>query len=328
MADESAESVMDAELATLLGAESKPAASAAAVTAPKGAAGETPPAVASPAAGETPAGEEDPLLKALDEIEEEPEVKPEEKPALSTDQQAVLEAIPDIKTATNLYNVVQNYHTFTGALESGKFNDVESMLTEWNPKVLEAWVEHVYEKNKVAFVDRFIAENDPARGPENKALTALQKEFNQLKTQLEDKKKVSVQEEAQTRVQQSFQAYNVFVNDLFDKINFNKADRRWVTADLNNRVAADPKVLAAVKSGDTKKVIPLFKAACKEYATRDKEVVTGAAEKVTQQEKKKAPLGGGAAEAANEIPDDIKQVKKGDEDKWLDKALGALFKKK
>ena len=326
MADESAvaEPSVDAQLEELFGTtkETKPAAQAAAVTE-----GEQPPAGDKTPPAASPAESEDPLLAALDGIEEEKpaEVKPEDgKPALSEEQKAVLDVIPDPKVAVEMYNTVQNYRNFTTALEGGKFGDVETMLSEWNPDVLEGWVEHVYEKHKEAFVDRFIAEAEgKGKSPD---LVKLEKEVRTLKSSLEEKKVVNAQSAEQQRTQAAFKAYNDHVEALFDQIKFNKSDRRYVIADLKTRLAEDPKTLAAIKSGNTKAVNSLFKTACREYLQRDKEVTETTTEKIAAQDKKKIPLGGGAAQT-DTIPEDIRQVKKGQEDSWAQRALDILFKK-
>jgi ribosome-binding protein aMBF1 (putative translation factor) len=327
MAEEAAtlDSQLDADLEALLGPDKPVAPAAAAGVKP----GEKAPPVASPEAPEKPAdGEEDPLLKALDALDDgEPKEDGEPKSGLTSDQKSVLEAIPDIQTATNLYGVVQNYNTFTNALAEGRFEDVESMLSDWNPQVIEKWMEHIYKTRGEELVDRFISENDPNAPKESKDILALRKKITALETAVEGKKKSNVQQTEAERSQSAFQEYNKYVNSLFDKIEFNKNDRRWVTADLNHRIAADPKVLAAVKSGDVKSVTKLFKTVCKEYLTRDKEVVDGAADKVAAQEKKKLPLGGGAGGEVDAVPEDIRSVKKGDEDAWLDKTLNGFLGK-
>lgn len=325
--EETAESTLDADLATLLGT-SKPAAPA--VVADKGATPDLsakPAAAASPQPVETPT-EEDPLLAALDAIEEEKEAKPEEgKAGVSEEQQEILKVIPTATAAVELYNVAQNYKNFTDTLQSGKFSDVESMLKDWNPDVLDGWLEHVY-KQKVAsgeWVDRFIAESE-GKGPD-KEVTKLKREMAELKASLTEKKAANTQSDAQKQLQESFQNYNKHIDGLFDKINFNKADRRWVTADLTTRISADPKVLAAIKGGNASAANKLFKDACREYLTRDQEVVQQNGEKITGQERKKLPLGGAGSETTA-MPENIKDVPKGQEEKWLDAGLAKLFGKK
>lgn len=331
MADEATlDSEMTSELIALLG----PAAPAAAA----GKTGEKAPPVASPEGSEKPAGddEEDPLLKALDALGEEGEEKKEgeegkegdePKAALSDDQQAVLSVIPDIQTATNLYNVVENYNTFTTAMAEGKFEDVESMLSDWDPSVMEKWLEHIYKKHGESLVDRFINENDPNAPKENKDIVALRKKIQSLEDAVVTKKKTTIAETEADTTKKGIQKYNMHVNELFDKIEFNKNDRKWVVADLNNRIAGDPKLYAAVKAGDIKGVLPVFKAACKEYLNRDKEIVEAKGTKIKVQEKKKLPMGSGAGGEGDVIPDDIKSVKKGDEDAWLDKTLNGFLGK-
>lgn len=327
MEESTLESTMESELDALFGTSKSAAPAAVAGKDAKSDPGDKTPPAASPAASETT--EEDPLLAALDTIEEDKEAKPDEKPAVSEEQQEILKVIPTAQAAVELYNVAQNYQNFTGALEKGKFGDVEAMLSSWNPDVMDGWMEHIYQKfvggENPEWVDRFIAEKE-GRGPD-KAVTKLQKELNALKDQLTEKKAVTTQNTEQQRVQASFQEYNRHIDGLFEKINFNKTDRKWVTADLNQRIAADPKILAAVKSGKPAAANALFKAACRDYLNRDKEVVEQTGEKIAAQEKKKLPLGGAGGQDAGTLPDDIKQVPKGQEDSWVDQQLGKLFGK-
>lgn len=293
--------------------------------------GQQPAAVASPPPAkkegeqQPPAeGEVDPLLKALEEIKEE-KVEEPAKPQLSDDQQKVLEAVPTVERAAELYATAQNYANFTGALEGGDFGKVEGMLQAWNPQVLEGWLEHVYAQ-KVAsgeWVDRFIAEQE-GRGSQYKGDVQLRNRVAQLETQLKEKAQTSQQSQLTQQQQQAFVNYNTHVNDLLEKINFNKADRRWVVSDLNARVAADPKVLESIRRGNVAAVNGLFKTVVKEYVTRDKEVVEQTDAKVQQQSQKKPPLGGAAATVEQPLPDDISQVPKGKEDDWMDQQLTKL----
>lgn len=279
--------------------------------------------------------EDDPLLKALDEIEDgEPkdgEKKPDEgKPALSDEQQQILRVIPDAQTAAGLYNVATNYSNFTGALEAGDYDGVLGMLQAWNPSTVDGLLEHIYTKYAATgeWVDRFIAEQE-GKGTEHKGMKNLEKQVAELRSKLEQKQVVNTEAQQQDRVQKAFVAYNDHIHSLFEKVNFNKADRKWVVADLNARVAADPKILTAIKSGDVTAVNKIFKAACKEYLTRDKQVAEETGEKVQVQSQKKLPIGGAAVtETAGQLPDDVRQVPKGQEDSWLDQQLGKLFGRK
>lgn len=327
MADESPEAVMDAELATLLGTnESKPAAPAAAADEGKPAVGEKSPPVASPEGTETPTGEADPLLAALEAIEEEkPEVK-DGKPELSADQKTVLDAIPDAQTLKNIEGTLQGYNNFTTLLATGKFDGVEAELQHWNPDVLDGWKDYIYEKHKVEFVDRFIAESE-GKG-KSKDLTKLEREVAQLKSSLQDKANANTQSEAQNKLNASFEAYNNHIVELFKQFPCPEADREYIVAVLNQKLAKDPKVLADIKSGKPKAINPVFKEVSRAYLKRDKQTTDATAAKLADQEKKKIPLGGGASETVGDIPDDIKQVKKGQEDGWMDQQLGKLFGKK
>lgn len=289
--------------------------------------------VASPA-GPAKADEEDPLLKALGEIEDsEPkqiEKKDGEPSSLTDDQKAVLDVIPDVESAKNLYHLVGQYQNFTDALSDGKFDNVENMLKEWKPEVLDAWLEHVY-MTRVAsgdWVDRFINENDPKKGEENKELTKLQKKLAALESQIKDKDEVKVKNSAAEKQTASFQAYNQHIDSLFDKINFNQADREWVVSSLNQKVAADPKVLEAVKSGNVKAVNTIFKQVCLAYVNRDKAVSNAKDVKLEKQNMKKPLLGGGGGEGSDILPDNIDEVPKDKRDSWATQQIQKLFRSK
>ncbi len=326
MAEEAITDTVDAELEALFAAEKDENA------APAADAGKPGDKVAPTASSEPPEPpkEENPVLAALEAIEEEP-VKPE-VPAtgVSEDQKAVLEVIPTVEAAQGILQVAQSYNNFAGALEQGRFDDVESMLAQWNPAVLENWLEHFYKKHVASgeWVDRYIQENDPEAPKDSKALRDLQKRFQALESSLEEKKTVNAKAQEQDAVTANFRKYNTQVHEMFEKIGMNAADRKWITADLNQRIAADPKLMASVQKGELKGITPVFKAACREYLTRDKEVATGVAAKVAVQEQKKAPLGGPAGVGVDEIPEDIEKVKPEDRDKWQDRAFARLFGKK
>lgn len=321
----STEPNVDQQLEALL--NPKPAAPAAAPD--KGAtpeAGKTPAQVASPAPGETPA--EDPLLKALDAIEEEKPEDPPVAPKLSTEQEQILRAVPDVNTVTRLYQTVENYTNFAGAFESGKFEEVEGMFKHAMPTQFDSFLDHIYEKNIEAWVDRFIAEQE-GRGTEHKGVKVLEQKLAKLQAQIDQAGKPDLEAEAVRRQQQSFTQYNTHVESLFEGLNFAKKDRKYVKATLDAAVVADPKLITAIRSGNTKAVNGLFKTVLRDYVNRDKEVSTETAATLEAQGKKKLPLGSAASNTGgDEIPEDINQVKKEDREKWVDRGLAALFGKK
>lgn len=346
MADEAGnELTMEQELEQMFSGTETPAPAGESGKGTQPKPGEKKAAVASPPPSEDPdgsdasdAGDEseadDPLKKKLDEIEEESEGddKDDKAPKLSDEQQQILRAIPDAQTAANLYQVADNYKNFTGALETGKFEEVEGMLNAWNPQVREGWLEHVYQKYVATgeWVDRFCEENDPKTkdNPVFKTVRTLQKEIQELKSGQQQRQQNNQQEQQTQRVQQAFKAYNDHITGLFDQLDFNKADRKWVMADLNAKIAADPKVLESIRGGNVKAANKLFKAACREYIDRDKEVVTGKEKKLGEQGKHKPPLasgGGGAQQVEGELPDDVRQVPKDQEENWMRQQLGKLF---
>ncbi len=98
--------------------------------------------------------------------------------------------------------------------------------------------------------------------------------------------------------------------------------------DLNTRVGSDPKVMAAVRSGNLSALNSMFKSAVREYANRDKEVTGETDKKILEQNKHKAPVSGGAGpQVTDALPEDVKQVKKGQEENWMMQQLNGLFAK-
>lgn len=323
MAEETATLTMEQELDALL--------NPAAPKAPEPDKGATPEAGTEPppsASGEG-APPEDPLLKALDEIKEDEPAKEEPKSALTSEQQQVLTAIPDAKTAEYLLNVHNAQVNFQNTLESGDFAKTEAMFKDFSPSAYDKLLEGVYEKYVASgeWVDRFIAEKE-GRGQEHSALKSVQKELNDLKNQLNEKKTVSSADAAKEADRKAFAGYGEYITKLFDQINFNPADREYVTAKLNATLATDPALIAEIRKGNYSAVNKTFKATLKGYITRDKQVKGVEADKVKAQEQKKAPVGGGAAAIEDPLPEDIRQVPKGKEDSWAKQQLDRLFAKK
>lgn len=311
-------------------AKSEPAAPAAVVEdEPKLKPDDKAPTDASPKEPETP---NEKILAALDAIEEEKpaEVKPDEaKPNLTDDQKTILDAIPNTQALDNLGKQLQGYNNFTSLLENGKFDGVEAELKHWNPDVLDGWLEYIYQKKVMSgeWVDRFM-EDATGKG-KSKDLIKLEKEFAALKGSLEEKKTNETQTAQQRQLQQALVDYTAHVEHLYDSLDFEKKDRKWVTAALNIEIAKDPELLAKIRGGNAKAVNSLFKKVSREYLTRDKEIATTKEEKIQDQEKKKPLLGGGNA-VENTVPDDYSKVKKGDKaglEAVEDNLLTSLFKK-
>lgn len=298
-------------------------------------AGEQQAAASPPAAQDPPA---DPLEAALDALEEKPaekpgEQKPAEKPAepqLSSEQQTILKHIPDVQTAVHLHQTAQNYDAFTSTFESGNYDNVVKMFETWNPKAFEGFLEHIYEKNIDEWTDRWVEEKE-GRGTTNKELRELKQTVRQLQAKQNAPAARAPQQDNSNveAAQRSFKAYDTFVDGLFTQIKFNETDRPYVKAALGEAVVKDPALLAAIRNGDLKVVIPKFKNVVRTYVNRDKQVKDGEAAKLALQNQKKPVLGGGTGGAeSGELSDDINQVPKEKREEYLDQQLGKLFSKK
>lgn len=297
-------------------------------------AGSPPPADGAPKEGADTPAEDDPL-KLLEEIKEDEQTQGEPKPEakLSPVQEEILQAIPNEERAVQLLQIEKNYGHFTNTMLSGNFDATLKEIEAWQPSVHQGLLEHIYDKfvKNGTWVDRFIAEAE-GRGHETQKITQVERELQQLKNQLaaerQQVQQTHQQTQAQQREAQNFKAYQDHIGKLFDQIKFSEADRKYVQADLNQRVAGDKKVLDAIRSGKPTAVTALFKEVVREYISHDKLVTGKRQEKEAAQDKKLAPLGGGTAVVENTLPDDIKQVPKGQEDNWMTQQLNKLFSRK
>ncbi len=289
--------------------------------------GVVPDPAASPVPGEGGPSNEPDLETALNEIVE-PTPTDKTQPALTVEQQQILNVVPTPEIAQTLTQYATSYHNFTEAFSRGDFDGVESMFQQWNPNAYDAFLEHVYAK-KVAngeWVDRWISDTE---NPANKGLRQLQNQISQLKQQLTQRSEGETQAQASARQAQNSQGYRNYLDGLFEQIKFSPNDRRWVAADLHNRVATDPAVFKAVSGGNFAAVNGLFKQAVREYVGRDKQANAAQQAQFAAQAAKKAPLTGSSPVAqVGALPDDIKAVPKGKEDEWMDQQLAGLASKR
>lgn len=328
------EPTLEQQLETLLGSGAPAPASGTGAT-PKPDKAQSP--VASPATVPTtpalgpdgkpvaaPVAEADPLLAALDGIKEDTPVADKATPQLSDEQQQILRVIPTAEAAANLHQVAENYANFSTAFEQGRFEEVEGMFKAWNPQAYETFLENLYTKHVASgeWVDRFIAESESG-GTTHKSIRSLEQRLAAMQNQLNAERQQTESQRTNQTQQQAFTAYNQHVNNLLEQIKFSEADRPWVVSALNARVAGDPNILNAIRSGNVSAVNSLFKKTIREYATRDKQVSGDTAAKIATQSQKQAPIGGGTTNETV-LPDDVKQVPKGQEDNWLDQQLGKL----
>lgn len=253
---------------------------------------------------ETPATEEQPKAEDKPEVKpeptlddqlkeiEEPQVEPKvEQPTLNDDQKAILSLVPDKATAENLSHVAQSYHNFTSTLEKGDYNQTIEMLQKWNPKVVDGLLEHIYSQKIEEWTDRWIEEQqNPAHKHIRSLATSTEQRIAQLEEQLAAERQAKVatsQKESQAATQQ---AYDNHKAELFNKIKFSEADRPFVEAVIDRKVAKDPAVQAAIMKGQLNAVNTIFKAAVREYVERDKAATTAKEKVLDKQAAKVAPV--------------------------------------
>lgn len=269
------------------------------------------------------------ILGKLDEIDPQPKEgeTPKEEPQLSEEQQKIFEAVPDLKTAETLYAVAEGYQNFTDALAQGKFENVEKMIEAHSPQAHEGLMEHIYQTKMTEWIDRWIAEKEAEKdgksAPMVKGMTALQRQVKALETKLAERDTNNRQAEDSARQDGIVRAYVSHIDSLFDKIEFSPADRPWITSEIHNRVAADPKVKQAINSGNPAAVNKIFAATVREYVQRDKAVADSKTKVLQKQEQKKAPIQSGQAVDTG-VSDDINQVPKDKRDSWMDNQLAKL----
>lgn len=286
----------------------------------------TPPATPEALAPEAPKAEptlED-KLKALDDgTPPTPET-----PKLSPAQEQILKIIPTPEVAQQMSEMVSGYQALSGALERHDFDTFERMVTGWNPAVWDSLLEHVYQKhlggNKESeWVGRWIAEME-GNAPMHQGMTALQRQVAQLQAKLDQREQQETSQSQQARTRAIQADYNRHLESLFDKIEFSKDDRRWVANDIKARVEADRGVLEAIYSGNIKAVNRIFKDAVTEFSKRSQTQSEAAKTMLAAQEQKKPLAATNPVVQLGSLPDDIKQVPKGQEDAWMDEQLAKL----
>lgn len=274
--------------------------------------------------------EQNPTLEEqLENLEkEQPPVEEEEQPKLTAEQEQILKIIPSVEVGRELFEQAKGYQVVAGAFQKGDFEGVEEMFKTFSPAQFEQFEEYLYQKHlggkEPKWVERWVKEQE---NPANKHMSSLEKKILSLEQKLsaeEEGKKKQAEMAEQQRITKGYLAQ---IDAYFDKINFSKSDRRYVAADLHNRVMENPQIAAKVRAGQFSVIFPLFKAAVTEYTSRDKEAVAAGAEKLKGQEQKKAPLGGGQP-VVNDLPDDINQVPKEKRDGWMNAQIEKLFRAK
>lgn len=330
MAEETAELTFDQQLEALRPKEVVPDAKAEAPTdvliTPALELGEKP-AEAKPA--------EETLEQKLEKITAETEPKPAEEPKLSPEQQQILQAVPNVQTAQQLTQVAANYQNFTGAFERGDFEGVESMIEGWNKNASDGLKEHFYQKYVASgeWVDRWIADKE---NPGSKAVTHEIKTLRQQLDELKSTHAQRTQQETTQREQQEnaavSQRYQAHLTGLFDQIEFSAADRRWVMADINAKVAGNTAVRTAIQNGNTAAVNAIFKSAVKEYVTRDQQQAEKRETTIAMQDKHKPLVAGSAMVPTTGITDEQiqsapKPQREALRERKMDDELAALARK-
>lgn len=320
-----AEETMDSQLEALK--ESiKPSAAAtppavpapAPVTAPT----ETTEPAVPPAAPVTPAV--DPLDAKLATITDETVAEPK-APSLTDDQQQVLSIVPNVRALSQLNQQAQSYQQLDNVLANRDFAALEQMMA---PEVLSDFKEYLYKKHVASeeWIARWVKdkEGNPAINTE---LTQQQRQIQALQARLDAQESQKHQQSQQATRQQIETAYRGHIKGLFDRIEFSEADRRWVAADIDQRVGRDPRLLAEINNKNMAAINAVFKTAVKEYVQRDQSTQVAKDAALAAQGQHKPLVQGQQIVETGLLPDDIKQVPAGQEENWMDQQLARLKSK-
>lgn len=320
-----AEETMDSQLEALK--ESiKPSAAATPPATPAPATVTAPTETTEPAVPPTPATTPavDPLDAKLATITDETVAEPK-APSLTEDQQQVLSIVPNVRALSQLNQQAQSYQQLDNVLANRDFAALEQMMA---PEVLSDFKEYLYKKHVLSneWVDRWVKdkEGNPAINTE---LTAQQRQIQALQARLDAQESQKHQQSQQATRQQIETAYRGHIKGLFDRIEFSEADRRWVAADIDQRVGRDPRMLAAINGGNMAAINAVFKTAVKEYVQRDQSTQVAKDAALAAQGQHKPLVQGQQIVETGLLPDDIKQVPAGQEENWMDQQLARLKSK-
>jgi len=181
------------------------------------------------------------------------------------------------------------------------------------------------------WVERFVMEKEAEQNGtiyQHKNQSRLEREVQELKKQVAQREQNERSSQAQEAERRVFQNYTTEVDRLFTKVGItDPADQKYIRAAINADVVNDKKVVAEIRKGNMRGLTEVFKKNANEYLKRDQTFNQNTNAKLEAQNKKKTPVSGGAGNVTsdNRLPDDVKQVKKGEEDSWLLQSLGDFF---
>ena len=295
----------------------KPAA-ATTPEAPLGTAEVTPPVTPAPVV-EPPVED---LEAKLAKLTETP--KPEAG-TLNEDQKRIMELVPNRQAAESMVAQVNGYAAFTDAFARGDFDSVEQMFQQWNPQAYAKFLSHVYMKKVESgeWVDQWA--DDKEVTPAVKRLRdGFQARIAELETHIAkqtETRETQAQAEARNRAATNYMNH---LTGLFDKIEFAEGDRRWVMADIHDKVSRSATTRSAINGGNMDAVNTIFAQAVREYVGRDKALKEGQAAVLKGQEVKKPLIPASPIVPHGALPGNIDDVPKDKRDEWMTEQLNAL----
>ncbi len=324
MADESqGQLTLEQELEALAPAKETPPAATPVVPAPN-------PEQATP--GEPPVGETPPEVKPIEEqLKEIPDETPPETPKLTDTQQQILSTFETPEKAQEAKTHAGYFDQLNDALVSGDYATVDQMFA---PEAHEGYLNHIYEKyvKSGEWVDRWIDERE-GKAPVRPEIKQLQQQIAALQAERQREKQGQTSQQQQQRNTETNKAFTTHLESLFDKINFSAADRRYVAADITNRIAQDKAAMDAYQNRSFAQLNKIFKTSVMEYVQRDKAATEKTEKTIAAQEAKKPLPQGSAITPTGPITDE--QIKSAPKDKraamydqQMDQQLAALSRRK
>ncbi len=324
MAEESqGELTLDQQLEALAPAKEAPPAASAVVP---------PPAAEQATPGEPPVGEPADAVKPLEEQLKEIPDEPTPEPSKLTDtQQQILSTFETPEQAKQAQTEAGYFQELNSALVSGDYARVDQMFA---PEAHEGYLNHIYEKYVKSgdWVDRWIAEKE-GTAPVHSGIKQLQAQISALQAERQREKQGQTTHQQQQRNAETNKAFSNHLESLFDKISFSEKDRRWVAADITNRIAQDKTAMEAYSNRSFGQLNKIFKTAVTEYVQRDQQIAKKTEQTVAAQEQRKPLPQGSAITPTGPITDEqIKSAPKEKRaalyDRQMDEQLAQLARRK
>lgn len=264
-------------------------------------------------------------LDALIEADRKAAETPAEKPAVSSEQQQILSAIPNLEVARDLGTKAQTFMALDDAVRKGDYGAIEHVFA---PQAWHGLLEDLYIKHIEKWVERYVEEkeNGGTRRPDPE-LARLRTEWDEFQKEREAHRKAAETQAVEQSVAERNKAVHAHVDALLDAVQVTDPyEKRTLRGQLREFLAENPQAAAQVRHGkfaalslEFRRIYPEFRARMKAKDARETAQREG-------QEKQKpivlpsTPAPAGVAAAAEDT------VVLGSEAHWLKKAKQLLGK--